>query len=191
MKFSFLHFFKRKIPLITLLIPAIFACKKQMPNDPPEEQNVSLPELTHEGKNTFGCLLNGEPFVASVDYAFGGPTAVWAEFVEDQRYFSIQGTREFENDDLDNVSLKAFITDGEGSYEIFFTTDEYKGYTGVGGSIGCSYYHDLDNKGTVEITYLNMETNIVSGRFEMDLINPDCPSGTVLEVTEGRFDVKY
>jgi len=40
-------------------------------NPPVPDPEPELPPITHEGKNTFGCLVNGKVWVAEVDGGFG------------------------------------------------------------------------------------------------------------------------
>lgn len=157
--------------------------------EPDPEPVVQLPEATQEGKNTFGCYINGEPFVPHVDFAFGGVAAVWAGFNEETRLFRTQGTRETKEDKFEDVRFRAYITDGTGEYSMYSETDTYDGYNGYGSM--CTFYHDQSNFGNINITHLDEELDIISGTFEMTLINSDCPTGTTLEITDGRFDLRY
>ena len=54
----------KKSPIYPVLFAllALAACKKDAPE-------ASLPAATQEGKNTAGCLINGQPFVA---HSYGG-----------------------------------------------------------------------------------------------------------------------
>ena len=186
------HFYRLfSVLIVTLFLAGFIACQKEMPELNTPGSEPVLPPLTHQGKNTFGCLIDDEPFIAKVDYAFAGPVAVWGSLDEESWWLKVQGTREHENESLDNIAFKAYIEPEGGSYDFFFTTEEFKGYTGYGEGIGCTYYHDLYNKGTVEITFLDTFNNIISGKFEMELINPDCPVKQSISITDGRFDIRY
>jgi hypothetical protein len=57
--------------LCLLLLSLIFSCQKTDP-DPfdyvqPTDPYHTLPEITQEGKNTFGCLVNGVVWVPRVE----------------------------------------------------------------------------------------------------------------------------
>ena len=160
------------------------SCCKDKPVEP------QLPALTHKGNNTFGCYINGEPFIAKVDFTIAGPIAVSGSFNEETKLLKIQGTREDDNDNLDNVRFDVYVYDNTNHYDMTAETDHKVGYLDIGGT-NCDYYHDTLNRGNVEITFLDEENNIISGRFEMDLINPDCSSSTTMHITEGRFDFGY
>ena len=177
--------------IAALMVLLNLACQKEMPELNTPGSEPVLPPLTHEGKNTFGCLIDDEPFIAKVDYAFAGPVAVWAGLDEETGWLRVQGMREAEQDVLDDVRFKTYVTDYPGTYEVNFSTENFIGYSGVGYGSGCTYYHDLHNKGTVEITFLDTLNNIISGKFEMELINPDCPVKQSISITDGRFDIRY
>lgn len=48
---------------------------------------------------------------------------------------------------------------------------------------------DSSNSGTLKITKLDFENNIVSGTFEMTVVNPY--TNQIVEITEGRFDTLF
>jgi hypothetical protein len=169
--------------ILFFMIAAIVSCNKNPP------VNTDLPPATEEGKNTFGCYIDGSPFVAKVRFTIGGPIAVSGIFDEETNYLSIQGAQETGPDNLETVKIRAYALNGEGSYFMKASHDEVEGYVDYSGT-KCTYYHDLSNLGTVVITYLNPTKNIIAGTFEMELVNPDCYYKT-LKITEGRFDFAY
>ncbi len=176
--------FQRDFFLIFLVL-IVCSCMKK-------SDDSELPELTHEGNNIFACYINGEPFVASVDFTVGGPISVSGSFNEETKRLNIQGTREDENDHLDAVTFKTFVTNSIDSYLVDVTTAQYKGYTDFSQTGGAceSYFHDTLNKGIINITYLNESDNVISGTFSMTLINSAC-SVIALKITDGRFDFGY
>jgi len=175
------------LPLaFSLMAFALITCCKDKPDPDP------LPPLTHEGKNTFGCYIDGEPFVAKVKFTVGGGTAVSANFNESTKYLILQGSHEYEGGAIESIGFSVYVTQGVANYVMKVNTTNKEGYTyGVATTI---YYHDMDNKGTVNITFLDTDKNIISGRFEMTLINPaytNNPNKPTMVITDGRFDVKY
>ncbi|NOQ74752.1 MAG: hypothetical protein GQ574_22250 [Crocinitomix sp.] len=173
-----------------LMILFIFgACKKTPQIEP--DLALQLPELTQEGKNTAGCYLNNEIFVANVEPNTGGAIALWASFDEVTNFFRMQATMETANDRLESIKMKSYLTDTIGTYPIFLNEgEEYEGYVDYSGA-NCYYLHDENNLGMIEIKFIDKEQNIISGLFSMDLINTDCSSNAVLKITGGRFDIKY
>ncbi len=180
----------RMLGWLAIFAFSVTACKK--PQVEPENDSIELPPKTQEGKHTFGCLLDGEVFVAGYENVNPlGSIPLIVKYNESSTYLAIQGKRRSENDAIERVSIKIYAPEGVGTYNMFFTTDEYVGYGGVGDVIGCGFYHDLDNKGNVTITHLDTIKNTVSGTFAMELINPDCSEKQTLSITDGRFDVRY
>ncbi len=79
--------------ILFFMVAAIVSCNKDAPI------NTDLPPATEEGKNTFGCYIDGSPFVAKVRFTIGGPMAVSAMFDEETNYLTIQGAQETGPDD--------------------------------------------------------------------------------------------
>ena len=169
-------------PLILLLFAG---CKKDEICD-----NPSLPCQTHEGKNTFGCLIDGSPFVADVNFTIGGPVAVSGSFDETNNYLLLQGKREVNSNGIERINFKSYITNEIGPNIVDVQTSSYIGFTDYDGP-KCDYFQDTLNKGQVAITHLDKEKNIISGTFSMTLINPDCSAKQTMVITEGRFDFGY
>jgi hypothetical protein len=175
---------KTKLPLLIFLFVGV-ACKKDKLCDEPE-----LPCQTHDGKNTFGCFIDGVPFIADVRFTIGGATAVSGQFDESSKLLQIQGTREDSEENLDKVSFQAYVISEASNYTMNVLIAEYVGYRDYSGQV-CDYYHDLNKKGSVNITFLDTEKNIIAGTFEMTLINPDCAENQTMIITKGRFDFGY
>lgn len=172
---------------IVLFLPfcsiIIFACCKDK-NEPSE-----LPPLTHSGKNTFGCYLDGEPFVAKTSFSIGGAVPVSGNFDESTKYLIFQGTKEHESGRLERVNIFVYVTNGADTYSMWANTSNYVGYTDYSNQ-NCEYFHDQTNKGIVTITFLDETKNIISGIFEMTLINSNCTDSTMV-ISDGRFDFGY
>ncbi len=171
----------RQLILFSTLFLLLFSCKK---NDPPETSNEPvLPPMTQEGLNTFGCYINGELFVANDGESVVSLPAVSGSFDEEEKFLRIQGSREVErtesNVKSDAIRFRVKFLDIADEYEMYFETDHYDGYSSFGLS-KCEYFHDLSNRGSATIKYLNEEKNIIAGTFYMTLINPDCEGDTVM-----------
>ncbi len=180
----------RMLGWLVIFAFSVTACKK--PPVETENDTLELPPKTQEGKHTFGCRLDGEVFVAGLDNVnpLGNiPLIVNYDIPND--YLLVQGQRERDNGATERVTIRVLIPDGVGTYKMYFETDEFTGYGGVGDIIGCGFYHDLENKGSVTITHLDTIKNTVSGTFAMELINPDCSEKQTMSITDGRFDVRY
>ena len=175
----------KSLVVLAAVLILVSSCKKDKICDTDD-----LPCQTHEGKNTFGCYINGKTFVANTSFSIGGATAVSGQFDESQNLLQLQGSREDSNDEIESVKFHIYIEQEVGTYTMWANTDSYKGYTYSNNSAVCTYYHDMNNKGSVTITFLDTEKNIIAGTFEMTLINPDCTPSSMV-ITNGRFDFGY
>lgn len=154
-----------------------------------------LPPATQTGENTFGCLINGEPFVPGI-YTWN-PLAHKLQSVYDEpnygvtydNRFSLHAT--YETDSIYNsVGFGIFPVLMAGMYEkansVFFSVsvatknnDSYK-----------IYYLDTTSYHEILIKNLDTVKNIASGTFEMDMREID-DSTDILQIRHGRFDVRY
>ncbi len=160
-------------------------------NDKPEPEcdDNGLPCLSYEGKNMFACRLDGARFEAGTSFSIGGATPISANVDELTGYLIIEGNYEDSNENLSDVRFRSYVA-GPGIYDMHVTTSTTLGYADYSGE-NCTYYFDQDNPGKLQILYMDTEHNIVSGKFEMTLINPDCSSDSLMYVSDGRFDVRY
>ena len=171
---------------VALLLLGLVACKKDTPNNPHDPN--TLPPLTHEGKNTFGCLVNGEVWVAYAPFTVGGAVAITGEF--DSGAGHIEATL---RTDTKHEAVKLFFKDVNsiGTYNFYLVSSTKTGIVYFLNSPNCSiYYHDTTNVGIMNITYFNNSNRIMSGTFQMDLVNPSCPGDTI-RIREGRFDWRF
>jgi len=158
-------------------------------------RNNTLPPLTHTGDNTAGCLVNGEVFLPKGFSPWGMPILSCA--YEDGSYFPISINRKLTNEmksvfisykgplqenigvvyalDSDDIGYGGF-----GMYSIYYSSNSLSDNT--------SYVTNIDFKGELVFTYLNLEKRIISGTFWFDAVNS---KGEVIEVRDGRFDMEY
>jgi hypothetical protein len=184
-----------------LLVPALALalltqCRKSAP-DPakPEDQ---LPPATQTGANTFGCLLNGQPWVPSGGGLFSNPNLL---ITYDPAYkggnLAITAYRV-----LDSTSNKQYIGVGGdginqvGSYPLTtYTTNPIASLRVASFSDGsktspCNEYSSAPGTkatGQLILTRLDNTQGIVSGTFNFTLSQPGCDT---VKVTQGRFDYK-
>jgi hypothetical protein len=168
-----------------------------------------LPDLTTEGKNTFGCKIDDQIFIPKWKWAgtpYSNPIlkAVYGfdEYYHNGYHLSIMANNEI---------LKKFIMinlEGglnqlvEGNiYPISVNQDnnihafyEYWGETidngnGTGNIPHYWFSTDSTNYGELQIIKLDTENKIISGRFWFNC--KDSNSNTISHITEGRFDLQY
>ena len=164
-------------------------CKK----DDPE---AGLPPATQEGKNTGGCLINGERFVAA---SRGGgllsnPTpALLGGFSFDSLYsLQLAGP---------NSTLRLFFRSQKtGNYLLNKDTQYYPRagalyvlnhavYSMTGSAGGEVYITSSRHTGQVSLNYASVSSGISAGTFEFTAASTTDPNKTVT-VTRGRFDCK-
>lgn len=173
--------------LFLLLLPALLiaGCKKSdtTPTNPIDQ----LPPATHTGANTFGCLINGEPFSVSGKSYIGHPSGVTLQpsliyywYINGQfanRHISMQ----FDFKENPNVP-GTFAIAGHYPYRGYYFY--YPDGTVPTGST--EYHTDSTHTGTVTITHYTK--TFAAGTFQFDAMNGD---GDVVHITEGRFDIQF
>ena len=142
-----------------------------------------LPPITTTGANTFGFLLNGEPWVVC-----GGSlknSRLSASYSYQLSMLEIRGRRRCAPF-RDNIYLVT-IADGPGVYE--YIRAEYGNR-----ELECqdvvdpyTFLEGADNR--LEILRLDKENYIMSGTFQCTLVHAKC--GDTIHITEGRFDYKW
>ncbi len=167
--------------LVTMLF-CISSCDKS------DDNNCSgidcLPPATQTGAGTFGCLVNGEPFIDNSD-----EFNCFYQLIDGEYFFGIQA-----EDNVQNIaaiaigSLKKQIQTGEriqlnlrGENEFYalidFDTLRPEGST------------NQSDDGFIIFNEFNTNSNVVSATFEFTITDPT--TGTVYNVTEGRFDSQF
>ena len=181
--------YTQKTPLTTLLLVCLVivlsAAKCQKDNDPPEDK---LPPITTEGKNTFGCKINGEVWVPWVH-----PFSILSKLSSgyDNGHFMVVATRRTEDDDqIMSINIfEKFYNEGE--YSISPVENSRAIYTDS--ELLCEYMTDTIYNGVLNILRRDTMAGIISGTFSFTGYfsddNDDCLE--YIEVTDGRFDVFY
>jgi hypothetical protein len=144
-----------------------------------------LPPITMEGKNTFGCFVNGKVWLPK------GSRFIQAVL---STYFSGPAQRRnlsFGAENVDSGSGFVFYVNNpiliDQNYLLTDTTTEvFYGENGFG-HIGCDYEDDHVVAGKLKILKFDLSENIVAGTFEFTSFNPAC--GDTVKITEGRFDI--
>ncbi|MFT6320561.1 MAG: hypothetical protein ACJAT4_001487 [Granulosicoccus sp.] len=157
-----------------------------------------LPAATESGENTFGCLVDGEPWIAEIGLGVFAPSLhklvmgydetetgvfynnIWsltATYVtaDSTNDFFFLGASRFTEPSCLNQSVNHLRATFWSSYDRPFV--EYK--------------FDSLLPYQVSITKLDEASNICSGKFDFYAISTDTNKSDTLHITEGRFDVKY
>ena len=177
---------------ITLLT---VACKKDNPKDDDKIIQV-LPELTHEGKHTFGCKVNGEVWVARSGGGINGQRKLYAHYdPEDGEFYFVAHKQIYDENILEKINLiKLKDVYNTGVYKFSFKSISDKSiiafYDANKNRPCTAYYHDSLHKSELNITFYDTINRIISGTFELDVTNYNCED-SIMHITDGRFDVRY
>ena len=146
-------------------------CKDE--NLTPEEQ---LPSATQEGKNTFGCLVNG---VALIPRGSGSSTPIYTSAYQNNQLFL-------------NVNDRK---NGDRYLNMIIDVGANNTYT-----LRCIKFDDLVSKcnyelcnqvnSTLNITKFDLKERIASGTFSATIPAVDSKCGEI-KITDGRFDAKF
>ena len=178
------------LPLLGLLASCEDATADLYPALPP----VRLPAASQVGANTFGCLVNGQPWKASNSRTLDGrvltPTAHFQHGelrLDAFRRLQVEGP-------ITTVALRAAHIGGPGVYEL-------GGPATVAGRIAALATGNRQlayAAGTGTLTITRLDTTgahpVVAGRFELRTsLTPESPRAAGfpadVRVTEGRFDI--
>jgi hypothetical protein len=156
-----------------------------------------IPNATQSGAGTFGCLINGEPWMAEI-----GPEIISGSLRPfDMTYdetdtgifynnnFIASVSRKFKDSISDSFVIKAWFSEDE--MLINHTDHRLDFFLLFGDGDGINAFYELDTLSpyTFEITKLDTANNICAGVFDFYAISDD--DDEVLHFEEGRFDKKY
>jgi hypothetical protein len=173
----------KALPLICLFSLVLFydSC------DPFESvTEEKLPPITQEGKNTFGCLVNGKIWIPKGKVA--STSNLDASYDPSYRggLFDVDAYRTTDSEDS-NIYLYMSGVTTSGSYdlcclEIGSVLFDY--------SLNCYFDRDASiyRAGELVITKFDLTKRIVSGTFGFKAYKPGCDT---VKVTDGRFDMKF
>ena len=151
--------------------------------------NDDLPEPTQNGANTFGCLINGEPWTPEVDG--WNETAIDALFYWDNNgsaSLSITATREINSSDKQFTQVDFFSENFEIGLAMPASknTDYHNGLN----EGNCRWIEiDTSLHSEIIVTHVDKDNQTISGTFSYTCREDECDK--TIEITEGRFDVTY
>jgi len=149
-------------------------------DDPSSKDPIDqLPPPTQEGKNTFGCLVNGEAWVTktSIDAS---------SFYQGNILFISAGVTEREREqDISFTIEDEFLSTG--TYNLK-SSNRMKGLL-YNQTENCDYKTFDPQSGELTISLLDFNKFIIAGSFEFEAVSVDCQD--TVRVTEGRFDLNF
>lgn len=149
-----------------IFIFATFGCKK---NTYKEGEN-RLPNPTERGRGIFACYINEYTYIARRQEEITYNSTTGYLFLENSNSFFL--FRLFVYDGIFGVGEYAFNNTGEE-----WMISDYTGNYGI----------NPTGINQLQITNLDLELGIISGRFNLDLIDE---VGATKLIREGRFDLK-
>lgn len=165
------------------LIIFFYSCTK-------DDIGEQLPPETKIGANTFGCLINGKVWNAKK-----GSTSIPMLSIDHPHAteLNIFASRCNTNSDRLNSAIEAFsfsILQDTVKAGTFMLDDVVKRKGSFSSDLTNCYYETNDNNSNkLEITCFDTVQRIVSGRFELHFAaRGNCAA---LDITNGRFDIKY
>lgn len=179
--------------LFSLLLTAVAtwlalpACKKDDLDCPPD-----LPCATQTGENTFGCYINGKPWVAGIAPYILDPTlhkivAIYDEPNYGKHYFNgfqLFATKvDSTSHDFWKFSCSPIFSAQELRHDNMASLSFYLR------SSEKYYYFDTVYPYKILITNFDTIKNTASGIFEFIMVSHD--KKDTAKVTDGRFDVRY
>lgn len=157
-------------------------CKKEEP----QKEEDKLPPLTTEGKQTFGCLMNGKAWPDSYYFDFGS-SGYGKGIFELDFYTQDPSTGNPDEEVSINIAYKIF---GPGHYVIPFGSNLMK--TNFVVDYRNTVYQSTitpDLYAVLDLTKLDTINHVMAGTFEFTIFNEF--NWKSLNVTKGRFDFKY
>jgi hypothetical protein len=150
----------------------------------PTTEIDKLPAMTQEGKNTFGCLVDGKAWVKERSGLLHSGLNVGYD--EDTGQFGIVA----DNKQISYCSLNCegqYVRDTV-QYDMLVDDISFMDTSTICNEIlKMSVYYC--SKGYVKINHLSLETGIISDTFAFEAYDKVC--NDTIRVTDGRFDVRY
>jgi hypothetical protein len=152
-----------------------------------------LPAITAKGANTFGCKVNGKVWIpAGKSNSFQGNLDIIYDETFENGSLSIGAYRGDGKDLGENFSIAKNNLNREGEYLIDHSNSPNYSMIAMFSNKDCSYYieNSLTSTGKLIITKLDYQNRIIAGTFEFTIYFKNSECG-VVEITDGRFDMKY
>ena len=174
-----------KINLLLLLALALLLTQCQKEKADPDPASP-LPAATQTGANTFGCLVNGQPWLPGGNDGTSN-YSVYYDPTYAQGTLNIATYRITNNGtDVQNLVLYSDSLRSAGIYKIRSKSHHQGAFSNR--LTGCTYDAtdpSTYGRGTLTITRLDYKVGVVSGTFSFTLAKAGCDT---IKVTQGRFD---
>jgi len=182
----------KKILLIAFLCFLTGCEKDDQPEKDPGNFQTPLPAATTTGANIFACYVDGKAYIA-----YAKDIVAYNQFFETYG-ISIEG--HWDSSDYINQIRLISNTEEEVQEGMTYELGKVQPYdSGIDYYAGAIFFRNFSQfgnwcytntieKGELKITKHDVFERILSGTFWFDIKRPD---GKVIEIREGRFDVRY
>jgi len=179
------------INVLVIMVTIATACKKNNHTITDPNNVPGLPLATQIGANTFGCLVNGVPWVPqgfggtnnlSIDYdprINNGIFSISAENIISQNNFSSIGIGIRDSLNFMKAPLQLNLNNNT-VYGIFYSDR----------NCFITYFDTtVSRKGTLILTTYDKTKRVIAGTFDAILFKFGCTD--TIRITKGRFDLKF
>ncbi len=148
-----------------------------------------LPPITTEGKNTFGCKVNGKVF-RNFGRNFNRLDLIMQYHIP-SGLFNLVGRQISSDEDIKSniVGCLTYFTE-EGMHTIREGDFYHEDFGHCADPYHNTFELDTTLPAILNILRLDNQEFIIAGTFGFTLVNPHCPGDTI-RITEGRFDVDW
>lgn len=182
---------KNSFTLILLIFLAFVIntnCKK---TTQPLSSLERLPPITQEGKNTFGFLLNGQPWTPAGNNGTAN-LSVYVDANYKQGTFNITAYRIIGQENRQSIGLG--IADSLNFQPIptalILGKQTLSGVSFISNKCTYDFFDDTTYKyGELKLSKLDKTNRIIAGTFIATFYKTDC--GDTIKITDGRFDMRY
>jgi len=171
---------------LLLLLASLSCLSLHCKKEEPQKEEDKLPPLTTEGKQTFGCLMNGKAWPDSYLTTFGSSGYANGNF---ELYLRTLDPATVGIKEQVTIEIRGKIF-GPGHYIIPYSTNLME--TNINASYHKTGYTSYGTPGGyADITIAKLDTinHLMSGTFDFLLYS--ATNIVPLQVTKGRFDCRY
>ena len=175
--------FKNIIVVFCSFLLLSASCKKEKSKNPVDD----LPLATQIGANTFGCLVNGESFIAK-EKPYGNSSLIKDLYFNNGTYTLQVGGSSSNSTSVTfiKIFIENILIKSNTEYTLNNETTSVGEWQIISNGIN-SYKTKGNSVGILKITFYDPTKNILSGTFSFYAVNAN---GEKVEIREGRFDLQ-
>lgn len=172
-----------------IIVSLTISCTKD--NNLSDTDNIpGLPPVTQIGANTFGCLVNGKPWVPSGNNGTANLSIDYDPGINNGG-FGISAYKVLSNIAIEYIDIGSWNLNSRIAPFDIDLGNPNTSYIAMSKSIGCVIMSNdtlVKKSGTIFFDYYNKQTKIIAGRFEAVIYKNGCDT---MKISHGRFDFKF